>query len=83
MAEPIAPALPVITTTFPSKIFLAFFILACSKDQYSTLKRSFSEINLYLDVSSTEEITLAFVSVRSPAILEAFRLLPTVNKPTF
>ena len=74
MLKPIPPALPVITTTLPCRIFLAFFILACSKDQYSTSKISFSGINLYFEVSSTEEITLALVSVKSPAILDAFKL---------
>ena len=78
-----APNPPVITTTFPWRIFLVFLILACSSDQYSTSNKSFSGINLYFVVSSTEEITLAFVSVKSPAILEALRLSPTLNKPTF
>ena len=35
------------------------------------------------EVSSTELITLAFVSVKSPAILAPLKSLPTLNIPTF
>ena len=43
---PAVPVLPVTTTTFPSKSFLFLLIFACSNDQYSTSKRSFSGMNL-------------------------------------
>ena len=35
------------------------------------------------ETESTEEITLALVSVKSPAILVADNVLPTENKPRF
>ena len=75
--------LPVITTTLPCSSFFTFLIFACSNDQYSTSNKSFFDINLYFVVSSTEEITLALVSVKSPAILVADNVLPTENKPRF
>ena len=83
VAVPIPPKAPVITTILPSNSFFSFFIFACSSDQYSTSKISFFGINLYLEVSSTDEITLAFVSVKSAAIFAALRLLPTQNIPIF
>ena len=40
-------------------------------------------MNLYFEVSSTEEITLALVSVKSAATFAAFRLSPIQNTPIF
>ena len=75
--------LPVIATIFPSKSFFCLLIFACSKDQYSISKISFLDIVLYLEVSSTEDITRALVSAKSPAILAALELVPILNIPIF
>ena len=82
--KPIAPQPPLITVTFPVKIALvAFFSLACSNGQYSTLKISLSGMDVNFPNDSALEIISTVASAKSPAIIASFFDRPIATMPNF
>ena len=80
--KPITPQPPLITVTLPvNSALFWFFNLACSSAQYSTLKISFSDIDVNLPKDSAFEIISTVASAKSPAILASFFERPIATIP--